>query len=164
MGERGGVPHWTSFAIGWCGGWGHRAARWQGFWLGRHVILWTYGAAEASRVEWIVPDFMKKMLEFYTNINPGLMPEGMQPPLTCAGRTGEYINITICAYCWATTMNLLSWNLNNYCNTRKYTFLILYTNVFKLVYLKINYPQLNYELTTKFQSSGTLFFATFICL
>lgn len=34
---------------------------------------------------------MKKMLEFYTNINPGLMPEGMQPPLTCAGRTGEYI-------------------------------------------------------------------------
>ncbi|XP_075990827.1 LIM homeobox transcription factor 1 alpha [Anticarsia gemmatalis] len=27
------------------------------------------------------------MLEFYTNINSGLMQEGMQPPLNCAGRT-----------------------------------------------------------------------------
>lgn len=33
--------------------------------------------------------FPDKMLEFYTNINPGLMPDGgLQPPLTCSGRTG----------------------------------------------------------------------------
>ncbi|CAG9137294.1 unnamed protein product [Plutella xylostella] len=32
--------------------------------------------------------FMDKMLEFYTNITPGLMPEsGNQPPLNYSGRT-----------------------------------------------------------------------------
>lgn len=34
---------------------------------------------------------MKKMLEFYTNINPGLIQESMQPPLSCANRTGQFL-------------------------------------------------------------------------
>lgn len=43
---------------------------------------------------------MKKMLEFYTNINPGLMQESMQPPLSCANRTGRCRVFIFVSLCW----------------------------------------------------------------
>lgn len=50
----------------------------------------SIGWRAVRHVLWPWYSSMKKMLEFYTNINSGLMQESMQPPLSCAGRTGQF--------------------------------------------------------------------------
>lgn len=57
----------------------------------------TASAHASTTVKVDIRDFyMKKMLEFYTNINSGLIPEpGIQPPLSCAGRTGLIFSLNV---------------------------------------------------------------------